>query len=152
MSRGISLRRRPQDRVWVNNRGEGFRLRIEAYDAVNMPAEIFLHQQTLVDPLLGESGEEFVCICSCFDLTIYPANVPDATQFPQFYRKSVLDIILPSQSVAEEAWTAIYDEVCLLKTSLDKLDRLSLGETVRCGDPVEEPPSSISESISASET
>lgn len=147
-SRGISLFRQPQQRCFRPNRGEGFRLRIEARDAVEMPAAIFLHQQTLVDPKTGEQADEFMCVCSCFDLTIYPASTPDLTQFPQFFRKDYLDIVLPSQAISERAWRAIYDEVCVLVRSLDKLDVLSLGESIRCGVPLPLPDESLSLSLS----
>jgi hypothetical protein len=135
-SRGITLLLQPQERVYVPNRGEGFRLRVTATDAVDMPAEIFLHQTRLVDPVEAVSGDEFMCICSPFDLTIYPAQEPDLLQFPQFFRKSVLDVILPSQAVAEESWLAIYGEVNGLIEALNKLEYLLPGESVRCGEPL----------------
>ena len=107
--RGVTLLRQPQERLFVPNRGEGFRLRIVASDAVDMPAAIFLHQKTLVDPYQsgGTVQDEFVCICSPFDLTIYPENEPATGQFPAFFRKSVVDIILPSMDTAADAWNAI---------------------------------------------
>jgi hypothetical protein len=142
--RGVTLVRQPQQRLFVPNRGEGFRLRIDASQPVDMVAEIFLHQRELVDPKTGEQQDTFVCVCSCFDLTIYPANEPDPTQFPQFFRKDHLDIILPGQSMAIEAWTAIYHEVLVMIESLNKLDVLQLGAEVRCG---EQLPLSITETI-----
>lgn len=145
-TRGISLNRQASGLAYVPNRGEGFRLRITATNAVNMPAEIFLHQRTVLDPHTNELAEEFLCICSCFDLTIYPANAPDPQQFPQFYRTDTIDIVVASQAMAEEAWTAIYEEVCTLVESLNKLDRLSLEESVRCGAAIVAP--DTSESIS----
>ena len=135
-SRGITLLRQPQELVFVPNRGEGYRLRIQAEDAVEMTGAIFLHQQTLIDPSGAEPQDEFVCICSPFDLTIYPENAPALGQFPAFFRKTVADIILPSMKIAADAWNAIFEEVNALVRALDKLDYLSLGSRIRCGEPI----------------
>ena len=134
MGRGITLFRQPQALRYVPNRGEGFRLRVEAHSADGMPAEIFLHQQTLVDPTTGQQAAEFVAVCSCADLTTYPVDAPDLSRFPQFYRKSFLDIILASQALADDAWTVIHREVEILVEALDKLDILGEGELVRIGE------------------
>jgi len=149
-ARGISLRRLEQSRVFVPNRGEAFRLVIVAEDAVQMSEEVFAHQKRLVDPYTGETGDEFVFVCSPFDLTIYPASEPDPTQFPPFFRKAQIDLLLPSTEAAETAWTVIYGEVCELVAAMNRNDRLAEGETIRCGAAVAESGGSPEESISLS--
>lgn len=146
VGRGITVRRQEQSRVFVPNRGEAFRLVVIAEDAVGMPAEVFAFQKTLVDPYESTTGDEFIFICSPFDLSIYPANEPDLTQWPSFFRKSAIDILLPTQAAAEDAWLAIKEEVAGLVTALNKLDVLRDAETYRVGDPVED--TSLSESVS----
>jgi len=149
--RGITLVREELARTFVKNRGDAFRLRITAVDNVLMPKHIFAHQRRLVDPYDGTTGDEFCFITSPFDATIYPASEPDVQQFPQFFRKDVVDILLPSSEAADEAWSAIHSQVCNLVAAYNRLDALVPAETVRCGDDLTaEESSSESNSSSAS--
>lgn len=132
-ARSIHLRRAESNRVFVANRGDAFRLKVTAEDAVGMPNEIFLHAKVLIDPDTEQQGDDFVSICSPIDLTVYPANAPDESQFPQFFRKSQIDILVPGQTAANEAWTAIYSEVEELVRALNRLDVLVEVETVFIG-------------------
>ena len=148
-ARGVSLVREEIAREFVKNRGDAFRLRITAVDNVLMPKAIFAHQRRLVDPYDGSTGDEFCFIASPFDCTIYPANAPDANQFPQFFRKATVDILLPSTEAAAETWSAIHTQVCNLVAAYNRLDALLVVETVRCGGDLE-PEVSASESGSES--
>jgi hypothetical protein len=149
-TRGITLNKSVQSRPFVENRGEGYRLRIETTDAEGMPAEIFLHEQTLIDPYEEVTNEQFVCVTSVPDLTIYPVGVAGATQWPAFYRTSSIDIILFNQAMAEEAWTDIKAEVEVLIASLNKLELMGPAESYRAGDEATvEESQSLSESQSA---
>lgn len=134
--RGITLARSAQELAFVTGRKQGFRLVIEAQDAVSMPAAVFAHQRRQLDPYSGTAEDEFCFVCSPFDLTKYPADEPNPEQFPQFFRKSSIDIILASQAMAEEAWAVIQREVCGLVDALNRLDVLGVAETTRCGDEV----------------
>lgn len=132
--RGITLNRQAQSRPFVSGRGEGYRLKIDAVDAEGMPAEIFLHEQNLIDPYSQLVGEQFVCVTSVPDLTVYPVRTPDATQWPPFFRKAGLDIVVFSQSIAQETWQAIKAEVDVLIDSLHKLELMAPAEAYRAGD------------------
>lgn len=148
-TRGLTLNRSAQSRPFVEGRGEGFRLIVEAVDADNMPAEVFLHEQTLLDPYDQVIGEQFVCVCSVPDLTIYPVGAPNATQWPPFYRKSSFDIIVFSQDMAHETWEAVKAEIEVLIESLNKLELMAPPESYRVGDEeVVEESQSLSESAS----
>lgn len=146
-TRGLTLNRYAQSRPFVEGRGEGFRLIIEATDADGMPAEVFLHEQNLLDPYNQVVGEQFVCVTSVPDLTIYPVGAPNLTQWPPFYRKSRIDIIVFNQDLAHATWEAIKAEIVVLIESLNKLELMAPPEVFRAGDDlvVEE-----SESLSAS--
>lgn len=144
MARGISLTRDEQERVFVPNRGDAFRLRVTAHDEQLMPVEIFVHEKRLLNPYTGDTIDDFTHIASPFDLILYPAVAPDASQFPAFFRKAVADFLVPSQTAAETAWEAIHEQVCRLVESLNALDVLSEVEEVRCGGELE-----VSESVSA---
>ena len=150
-NRGISLTRAEQKRTFVKWRGDAFRLHIQAHDNILMPKEIFAHERRLVDPHAGEVQDDFVCICSPFDCTIYPKNAPDPQQLPQFFRKSVADFLVVSQEMAMDTWTKIHEQVCRLVAAYDNLDVLIEAETVRCGVAIPEEEPSLSESESESE-
>jgi hypothetical protein len=65
-------------------------------------------------------------------LTIYPANEPEATQFPQFFRKDAIDLLVGTQELADETWQTIQREVNELVRAMNKLDVLGDPETVLC--------------------
>lgn len=133
-TRGISLRRLEPVRTFTANRGDCFRLVIYAEDAENMPNEVFLFEKTLVDPELNTTADHFVTVCSPYDLTVYPVDAPDGEQFPAFFRKASIDILVPSSDLATTAWEAISTAVTELVAAMKRLDVLGEVETVRCGD------------------
>jgi hypothetical protein len=150
--RGISLTREQQERVFVKNRGDVFRLRITAHDAVYMPNAIFLHQKRLPDPYTEDYGDEFVAIASPFDPTIYPANVPNPSQSPAYFRKDVADFLIDNQEDAMQAWEDIKEQVNRLVEAYNRLDVLIVVETVRLGDELEDESVSSSQSESVLES
>lgn len=103
------------------------RLTATASEAEDMPNEIFLHQKTLVDPGTDTTQDEFIAICSPYDLSDYPANEPDAEQEPAFFRKATLDILLPGNTLWGEVRDEIEAQVRVLVSLLDRL--ASLPET-----------------------
>lgn len=157
-TRGISLTRYEQERAFIKNRGDAFRLKIVAHSARMMPSAIFLHQRRLIDPHEGATCDEFVTVASPFDGTIYPINEPDPHQMPQFFRKDTIDILVPSQDAAMTVSATIQRYVCQLVESYNQMDTLLEMETIRCGAPLDapeplpepEPAPSISESQSES--
>lgn len=149
--RGISLVREEIAREFVKNRGDVFRIRITAKDNVLMPKHIFAHQKWLVNPYDGTEADEFCFIASPFDSTIYPIGQPDPNQFPPFFRKDQIDVLVPSTEDAETVWDTIHLHVCNLAEAYNRLDALVEVETVRCGG-VLESTDSVSESGSESES
>jgi len=150
MARGISLRRYEEQKVYTPQiKGYSFRIVIDAYDAEMMPEEIFGHQQTLLNPSTGVYGEDFCFVCAPDDLVKYPVDEPNPTQSPAFYRKSRIDVLVASRSIAISLWEAVQERVCGLVDALDRKDILVLTETSRCGADliIEE---SASESVSTS--
>ena len=147
--RGISLLRYEQERVFIPSVGQAVRLVIDAVDAYLMPAEVFGHQKTLLDAYTTSQKDEFMFVCSPFDLVTYPANEPDPDQFPAFFRKSRIVAIMPSQSRAERLWDDVHEEVCELVRALNRLDRLRLREQVRCGSELPEVSASFLSAVSS---
>lgn len=146
-SRGITLVREELARVFVPNCGYAFRLRVTTKDAVMMPAHIFIHEQRLADPAVLDVAEDFVYVASPFDVTIYPTTAPTPGQYPAYFRKDQVDIVLPSTAAAEAAWAAIRDAVYVLVDAYDRLDTLTVVEETRCGAALDEP--SVSDSLSS---
>lgn len=140
MTRGITLTREQSARVLVANRGDAFRLRVTASAAEGLDNEIFIHQRLLSDPEAVGIANDYVCVCTPYDLTIYPKNDPDVSQFPPFFRLSVIDILLPTSAAVEEAWIAIRSDVDSLLSAMARLSRMTVLETMRLGDPITEEP------------
>lgn len=134
MSRRIKLTRFEQERNFVPNVGNGFRLVVQASDASLMPNEVFLFQRTLIDPKTATYDEEMIAVCSPVDLSTYPADEPAIGQTPAFFRKSRADLTVPSQLDAEKLWDEIYHEVVRLKSALDAMDILVQRESLWVGD------------------
>jgi hypothetical protein len=149
MARGISLRRYEESTTFILNRGNAFRVRIEAYDNEGMPAEIFLHQKRLLDAEKQVEGEDFCAIAAPDDFAKYPVNTPTPTQVPPFYRKKEIDVLVESREQALELWSLINTRVCALVEALNKKDILTEAATTRCGDDLTDS-SSASASTSAS--
>lgn len=135
-TRGISLRRLQPERTFTANRGDTFRIKIYAENAEGLPNEIFLFEKTLVDPETETTADHFVTVCSPYDLTIYAANAPTEGQFPAFFRKSSIDVLVANSAMAEHVWTSVRGAVDELIAAMDRLDVLVEVETVRCGDPI----------------
>lgn len=138
MARFIKLLRSPQARQAVPSQGLGFRMKIEATEAEGLPLEIFGHQRVAVDPDDENVKDEFIFVCSPYDLTLYPANTPDSEQSPPYFRKAVVDVVLPAQTTADEMWDAIKTEVCILIEALNAMDVLVEAEEFVCGEESEE--------------
>ena len=107
-----------------------FRLRIVASNGEDMPNEIFLHQRTLIDAVEETTRDEFVCIASAFDMSIYPINDPEETQSPAFFRKDTMDIYLPSVTVVDEVIDEVEAQVAALINVMRTLDELSALEPI----------------------
>lgn len=146
MARAIELQRFPEAIVSVPGYGGSYRLRVEVVSATGMPAAVFGHFRRDVNLRDGITAEELAFICSPFELVEYPENEPDPTKAEPFYRKDHFDVILPSRELAEEVWTIVQQEVCHLRETLDRMDRLLIGDTYQCGDA--DDGASLSQSVS----
>lgn len=101
-----------------------FRVKITASDAENMSNDVFVHQKTLVDPRTEEQENEFVSVAGPYDLAVYPAGSPNLSQDPPFFRLAVLDVLLPSVSLAASFIEEVQAQVATLLRTLEQLDLL----------------------------
>lgn len=128
--RGVRLRREAQTR-YVVNAVDGFRFTVTAYDAYDMPNEIFLYLRRPYNPTTGEEADEFTSVCSMPDLEEYPAGAPAGV--PPFFRLATIDLVFRSQALADEAWELIKREVEVLVETLRLADQLAVTEDVQIG-------------------
>jgi hypothetical protein len=117
-----------------------FRLRVEVVDAVDMPFEIFLHHKLVKNAEQGLVADNFLGICSAWELSLFPALAPADGQNPPFYRLAYVDFVLPGiEYVARviEYLETERDNLCLFLDHLDQLSVVSLswGPTTPVDDP-----------------
>src|SRR5690349_20353460 len=98
-------------RDYVPGSHDGFRIRIEASGAVEMPDEIFAYRALPMQP--GQSAQVgyFDHVCSSADLADYPVAEPRANASPPWYRLAYLDLVLPSRADALELLSDVRHEV-----------------------------------------
>lgn len=114
---------------------DAFRIVIMAELADIIPNEIFLYQRSLIDPVTSKTADEFMAVCSPFDLNYYPANAPNPIQSPGFFRKNIIDGIVPGQLEADQLWASVQTEVNNLIVALNKLDQLQFVAQAWCPAP-----------------
>jgi hypothetical protein len=124
----------------IFNGYEVFRVRIEASGGEDMPNEIFGHQRTLVDPQTGLEQDEFCFVTSAFDLSTYPAHQPQTGQSPAYFRKSLIDVLMPNLLVANNFIAGVQAEVARLIYIMDHLDLLAVETELWIPSPPEGPP------------
>lgn len=132
-TRGIRLRRFAQAR-YVANSVDGFRFKVRAYGACDMPNEIFLYQRKPYDLTTGAEADVFTSVCSPIDIEEYPSGAPDGT--PAFFRQAVIDLVFRSQRTADDAWAKIKMDVRNLVAALDYMDELEVTDDVVYGSPL----------------
>lgn len=141
MARFIKLKRSGMT-TFVEGRTQGFRIQIEVTEVLGLPAEIFVYQ---VKPaaLSGAPVEVFTNIASPSDLEEYSVGPPPLDPARPFYRLDKVDLVFRNQSLLEDAWQAIQDDVDELIRTLNDMDNLVPVEEVTFGT---EPSSSSSSS------
>ena len=107
-----------------------FRVVIDVIDSVDVPPEIFGHQSTLIDPTAGTTQDEFLFVCSAFDLSIYPANAAADEQDPPFFRKAGIDVLLPNLATATEFIESVKEQLANLLWQMNALDQLEVVDEV----------------------
>jgi hypothetical protein len=144
--RGVWLRRFSQTH-YTNNYIDGFRFKVVAYGANNMPNSIFRYAREALNAREGSHRLAFDGVCSPSDLEEFPEEAPIVGIFPEFCRLDYADLVFRSQATAEEAWTILVEEVGSLVRTLDTMDVMQAGTDLKIGYP---PPSDFPDSLSSS--
>jgi hypothetical protein len=117
---------------FVANRTDGFRLRLVAETACQMPTAIFRYLRHPPDAQ-GGVYDEFTGICSSPDLEEFPVDEPDPAANPPVFRSNEIDLIFESQQRAEESLALMLTEIAALKETLDAMDVLEAQTAVWIG-------------------
>lgn len=114
-----------------------FRLRLDATSTGDVPVDpkLFLWLQGEADPVSGVIINTFATVCSPIDLSEYPADAPTLTPTsPEFkyFRRSWVDIYLPSANLLDIALVAITNQVNVLIDTLNQWDVLNVSTPIVC--------------------
>lgn len=101
------------------------RLRILNVYASEVPLEIFSHAQRIVHEESAKYDEDFCFVASPIDLEVYPSHAPDLSQQPAYYRKSLVDVILPNATISDQVKKRILREADNLVASLNRRETLT---------------------------
>jgi hypothetical protein len=132
--RGIYLQHTGQTR-YVAGAVQGYRLTVTAVRGSEMPNEIFRYIMRPTDPTTGATAGFLDGICSPADLEDLPINAPRPQDSPQFFRLATVDVVLRSQTEANEFWQDILDDVDMLINTLNLMDDQTPFQLVRLGNP-----------------
>lgn len=130
---GITIKIERQNH-YVDNYHAGFRCRIEVTARKNLPSEkVFAY---IAVPVGGESAikkGQFSHVCSATDLEDLPEDDPDPQSAEQFFRASVVDLVLPTKSIAEDFIELVQADLAMLADTYQQFVDMS-ETTVIIGD------------------
>ncbi len=102
------------------NYTHGYRVRIEARNPCNMDAEIFRYYQYPPDAATGDTVDEFTGVCSWVDMEELPKDTPRSTDCPKACRKSYIDVVVDTETIASDLWQTVKEEVEQLITTMNR--------------------------------
>lgn len=108
---------------FVDGRTQGYRVRFDVTDAVDMVTEIFVYQRrpgTLPD---SPVRDEFSNVASPADLEEYPVDAPVSTS--PFFRLRYADLIFRSLALLEQSSSDLLSDIAQLVETLDQFDVLT---------------------------
>ena len=132
--RGVYLKRYSQT-YYNTNQTTGFRFKVVAYGGNEMPNTIFRYGREALNARDGTYRLAFDGVCSPSDLEEFPEEEPLVNVFPEFCRLDYIDLVFRSQSIAEDAWLVLLEEVGTLVTTLDRMDRVTPAAALKIGNP-----------------
>lgn len=126
-----------------------YRLKIVASDAEGLDNRVFLFRRDSINPYTGVALDTFLTVCSAVDMEDYPPAEPNPEKLYPFFRSDTIELDLRSTSIAEDIWSLIKQEVCILLEAIDRLAVLKVKEESWCGIPPETGSASSSSSESS---
>lgn len=136
MARRIRLTRYAANTVELNNYG-AYRLRIEvtAVEGSDLDEHIFIYKRNAPSPYTDLNCDTFEAVAGPPQLAAYPAGEPNADMGWPYYRLNYVELDVASTEQAESIWNEIKEEVCVLISAMDRLEKLQAIEDVWCPGP-----------------
>lgn len=106
--------------TYVEGRTQGYRFRLEVIEAVNIDAEVFVHQK-LPAAASGEIPTVFSNVASMVDLEEYPVGY-SADNPEVFFRESFCDVVVRTLDQMEESLEDIQEDLTALLNALCDAD------------------------------
>ncbi len=127
----FKLSREPSE-VYDGVAGLGYRMRITCTEAGgDTSTKIFMHLRVPTDADAPDHQiNKFSHVASPNDLVSYPADDPNMSESPSFFRLDVVDLLSANLELLEETWAYLQQDVQDLATALRILDDLGEAETV----------------------
>lgn len=110
-----------------------YRLRLEVVNAYGgVPAEVFVHQQTISTSLTEEvtTHDDFISVAGPLDLVNIPVGSLDANNF---HRLSHVDLMIESVTLADQVIDLIRQALVELLDGLRRLDNLEVTDSFTVG-------------------
>ena len=102
-----------------------YRVRMEVTDSVVVSPYVFVHRRTQVNPYTLTYQDVFNYVAGPPQIVDYPEVSPDLEKSP-YFRKSVVDVILPTVQIADQFIATVKQELACLIETYDLLDALEL--------------------------
>jgi hypothetical protein len=85
----------------------GYRIKVTAWNACGMDDSIFRYYRKPTNPTSGTADSVFSGVCSWVDMTELPEAEPEADTNPAGFRLNYIDLVVDSETIANEIWALI---------------------------------------------
>ena len=92
---------------------------------------VFRYHQNPTNPD-GTTESVFSGVCSWPDYTELPVAIPGADTLPASFRLNYIDLVVESETVANEVWQLLITEVTQLMQTISDGQTMATGDTVPC--------------------
>ena len=108
--------------VYTGTSSQSYRLTVVASDGNLMPNEVFRYSRIPSGPGYPTPVDKYMGVCTPAELSSLPINDPDPAAEKPWFRKTSLDLTLPSPKDATTAVEEIVAALSQLKSALDFTD------------------------------
>jgi len=112
---------------------QGYSLKVEVVEAVDMPSKIFVFQRwvpSATDPESNNLGDKFISVADPVDLEEYPEDAPDLENDIPYYRTDSVILHFRSMSELAEVRGLLGDDFAALVKAMQQLEEFPVAEEV----------------------
>ena len=117
-------------RDFVINSHTGFRMRVVAAGAVGVDNEVFRYYLKPPNAHTGVADSVFSGVCTWTDMEDLPVVVPEEGSDPQSFRLAEIDLVVDRESLAQQIWARVQQEVQELLNTIHDGQILDQGEII----------------------